>query len=283
MRGNQIDVKGFSDLVMEEIKKDVAMLPFTPSYTCYIVADENGNFDPASEKYVGLKHKTSILAGIDCIVKKVTYDEFRHEMVQVAMREEPLRAMLQLPACENAIKMFYGRVNAGLIIDVDHLGDDVFHDMWDGKFDRIPATPRGVLALVDYLLGGNVSGKKIAVVGSRSKTTGKFLIPALQHLNATVTMFHSRSEIRENTFAFYDVIISCIGKAGFINNKMLDNNKSQILIDIGVSVVDCKVKGDFNEDCRYENQYTPYVNGVGLLTRVFLILNVVESYIRGVN
>ncbi|MEG0151645.1 MAG: hypothetical protein RR744_00500 [Cellulosilyticaceae bacterium] len=282
MAGTQIDVKGFSDLVMEEIKKDVAMLPFMPSYTCYIVADENGNFDPASEKYVGLKHKTSTLAGIDCIVKKVTYDEFRHEMVQVTMREEPLRAMLQLPACENAIKMFYGRVKAGLIIDVDHLGDDVLHDMWDGKFDRIPGTPRGIMALLFNELG-SLEGKRCAVVGSRSKTTGQYLIPLLQRANATVSMYHSRSEICYKEFEGFDVIISCVGKPGFINNKLLDPHKVQVLVDVGVGFADGKVKGDFHEEVRPNHLYTPYVNGVGLLTRTMLCANVVDSYIIGID
>lgn len=283
MNGIQIDVKGFTDLIMDEIKKDVALLPFLPSYTCYIVADENGNFDPASEKYVGLKHKTSTLSGIDCVVKKLTYDEFKTEMIRLSLSDEPARAMLQLPTRKDAVEMFNSFVKKGHIIDVDHLGDDVLHDMWDGEFDRMPATPRGVCALLDHI-HGSLSGKKIALVGSRSKTTGRFLIPMLQHLNATVSLYHSRSHIRTAEFLDYDIIISCVGKAGFITESHLGGIGGKTLIDVGVSVVDGKVRGDFDDSCRMlDNSFTPYTSGVGLLTRIMLIRNVVDTYFIGVN
>lgn len=276
---NKIDTVGFANKVKEEIRADVDTLAFTPEYTCYIVSDENGEFDKASERYVSLKHKTSEECNVKCVVKKMTPKDFCKEMLRITLEEEePVRAMLQLPAPKACVECFENAVAEGHIIDVDHLGDDVLTDMWNGKFDRIPGTPRGVVALLCEELG-SLSGKKIAVVGSRSKTTGRFLIPMLQHLNATVLMYHSRSEIKLGEFADCDAIVSCVGKAHMINNSHILGDKNIVCIDVGVSFKDGKVVGDFAPDIRHTKRYTPYVNGMGLLTRVFLVRNVVDNYL----
>lgn len=279
METNQINTRGFYNQVISEIKADVDSLPFTPSYTCYLI----GN-DPASERYVGLKHVTSEEAGVECIIKRFdTVKEFVDEMREVIWNYDrhyrPIRAMLQLPAPDECVKLFNDRIMEGAIIDVDHLGDDVHADMWNGNFDRVPGTPRGAVALLCEELG-SLSGKKIAVIGSRSKTTGRFLIPMLQHLNATVLLYHSRSQINEKEFFDIDAIISCVGKAGMIGMDEIGiSGKQTVCIDVGVSFVDGRVKGDFDERVRHWHRYTPYVNGMGLLTRAFLVRNVVDSFL----
>lgn len=275
---NKIDTIGFANRAKEEIRADVDTLAFTPEYICYLIKDEDGNVDKASEKYVSLKHKTSEECGVSCEVKILNASEFGLEMIMANMNKQPIRAILQLPAPETCVEMFSIAVKNGVIIDVDHLGDDVLTDMWTGNFDRIPATPRGAVALLCEELG-SLSGKKICIIGSRSKTVGRFLIPMLQHLNATVSMYHSRSIINESEFANYDAIISCVGVAKLIKEEHI--GKGQVLIDIGVSFDNGKVSGDFSECCRKDNRWTPYTNGMGLLTRVFLVANVVESYIIG--
>lgn len=278
METNQINTRGFYNQVISEIKADVDSLPFTPSYTCYLI----GN-DPASERYVGLKHVTSEEAGVECIIKRVTLEEFYKEMDEISaepkwFKDRP-RVMLQLPAPEGAVAVFNSMVRMGYMIDVDHLGDDVHADMWNGNFDRVPGTPRGAVALLCEELG-SLSGKKIAVIGSRSKTTGRFLIPMLQHLNATVLLYHSRSQINEKEFFDIDAIISCVGKAGMIGMDEIGiSGKQTVCIDVGVSFVDGRVKGDFDERVRHWHRYTPYVNGMGLLTRAFLVRNVVDSFL----
>lgn len=280
MENNKIDTIGLANRIKEEIRADVDTLAFTPEYTCYIVSDENGEFDKASERYVSLKHQTSEECNVRCVVKKMTPQEFCQETMRIILQEEePVRAMLQLPAPQACIECFEHAVAEGYIIDVDHLGDDVLTDMWTGKFDRIPGTPRGVIAVLCEELG-SLSGKKIAVVGSRSKTTGRFLIPMLQHLNATVLMYHSRSEIKEKEFFDVDAIVSCVGRAGMISMDEIGiSGKEIVCIDVGVSFKDGKVVGDFDKGVHRWHRYTPYVNGMGLLTRVMLVRNVVDSYL----
>lgn len=155
----------------------------------------------------------------------------------------------------------------------------------------MPATPKGILMLILHLLESrkfnikryrkNFYGLKIAVVGCNSKTTGVHLSNMLPKLKATVTMYHSASILSKDEFKDYDIVISCVGVPGLITKEILgDSAFGRILIDVGVSVVDGKVKGDFTEDTRTSilNHYTPYVNGVGLLTRSALMSNLVSAY-----
>lgn len=266
-----INVREKYNEVIEGIKLDVCRMDSKPFYTCYLIGD-----DPASQRYVKLKHTTSEEANVDCAVKVMTPEEFSEEMIRIDKAGVKVRAMLQLPAPEGCVRHFNQLVEWGTIIDVDHLGDDVLTDMWNGNFSRQPGTPRGIVAILQSELH-SLSGKKIAVVGSRSKTTGRFLIPMLQNLNATVSLYHSRSVIKDGEFKDYDAVVSCVGRPRMISSRHL-GGVPKVLVDVGVSFIDGKVVGDFDEDTRTDNWCTPYVNGVGLLTRAMLVRNVVDSY-----
>lgn len=274
MLDNKIDCKKIYDDVVEKIKAMSSEKKM--SYVCYLVADENGVFDSASERYVSLKHKTSEECGVECEIKRMTQEQFIKEMI-VGSWEGKRRAMLQLPAPETCIKLFEANVYNGRIFDVDNLDNEVMFDMVEGNFDRAPATAEGAIAILEKEFY-SLEGKKIAVVGSRSKTVGRFLPLMLQAKNATVSMYHSRSLIYDNEFEQYDAIISCVGKESLIKNKHLGKRGGKVLIDIGVSFVDGKVRGDFDIDVREKNRYTAWTGAMGTLTRAFLVDNVANTY-----
>lgn len=145
----------------------------------------------------------------------------------------------------------------------------------------IPATPKGIIL---YLLEecGPLVSKRVSVVGSNSVTTGRFLTPILLKLKATPTLYHSKSVISVGEFNRQDIIISCVGKPGVITplNLSTDMHKEQVCMDVGVTVVDGKVKGDFSLECRNHRniKITTYTNAVGLLTRTALKSNIIRSY-----
>lgn len=155
----------------------------------------------------------------------------------------------------------------------------------------LPATPKGILLLLLHILesntlrirrySNNFNGLKIAIVGCNSKTTGSHLSKILPKMKSTVTMYHSGSIIVADEFKEYDVIISCAGKSCLINSEHLGVSEfDRILIDVGVSVVDGKISGDLSLCVREIDNiyYTPYINGVGLLTRTALMSNLVQAY-----
>lgn len=270
------NVKEFNERVIKDGLSLREMIEGDVEYICYLIADENGIVDPASKKYCDLKEETAKRFNIKCKTIVMYKDEFINAMKEIS--GEKIRAILQLPCPKECIDVFYKNVKKGVIIDVDNLGNDVYHDMWDGNFDRIPATPRGVVSLLLDICP-TLEGKTVAIVGSRSRTVGKFLVPLLQSHNCTVTLYHSKSNISFGEFSDKSIIISCVGKPRGITCHHI-NGENRILIDVGVSIVDGRAIGDFDESCREGNIVTPYVNGIGLLTRAFLCMNCIDSYFR---
>ncbi|MGL5962149.1 MAG: hypothetical protein ACRCZ0_09405 [Cetobacterium sp.] len=272
----EINTKEFYRNEIEGLKKRVDMMAEKPSYTCYIVSDAQGCFNSASERYVSLKHKTSEEVGINCIIKKLTPKDFAMDMIELASSGERIVAMLQLPSMPCCVETFQNMIDAGHIIDADHLEPEIITNMWSGDFSRVPGTPKGVIKLLKSKI--DLTAKKVAVIGSRSKTTGQYLIPLLQKENATVSLYHSKSKINHGEFQDYDIIISCVGIPGMIGIEHLGNGIGKICVDVGVSIVDGKARGDFSDSIRDKHYYTPWVNGMGAITRCMLASNVVEIW-----
>lgn len=145
----------------------------------------------------------------------------------------------------------------------------------------IPATPKGIIL---YLLEecGSLIRKRVSIVGANSVTTGRFLTPILLKLKSTPTLYHSKSIISVGEFNRQDIVISCVGRPGLITplNLSTDVHREQVCMDVGATVVDGKVRGDFSLECREPRniKITSYTNAVGLLTRSALMSNIITSY-----
>ena len=130
-----------------------------------------------------------------------------------------------------------------------------------------PCTPTGI---IDYLIDGcgyNFEGKNVTIFG-RSDIVGKPLADMLLELDATVTLCHSKTRNVWDHISTADLIISAVGKAGFLNCYAIHVP----VIDVGINFDENgKLVGDcFNTENR---DVTPVPGGVGLLTRVALLEN----------
>ena len=130
-----------------------------------------------------------------------------------------------------------------------------------------PCTPTGI---IDYLIDGcgyNFEGKNVTIFG-RSDIVGKPLADMLLELDATVTLCHSKTRNAWDHIGTADLIISAVGKAGFLNCYALHVP----VVDVGINFDENgKLVGDcFNTENR---DVTPVPGGVGLLTRVALLEN----------
>lgn len=283
---NMIDCKTIYEQIREQILTDLKELTEKPVLTIFEGEDNYG-----SKMYMKLKQKTADECGIGVkIVKMPTstggqniWDFIDNWNILINTSDYTI---LQLPATDNQKELFRCMVDMNELYDVDNF--DFLEKVNDGcKYsfeyimNEIPATAKGALYILRKELG-DLSGKKIAVVGCRSKTVGKFISWVLTYLNATVSLYHSKSIIRDREFENYDAVISCVGSPRLISQRHFGDKKGCICIDIGVSRVDGKTVGDFDEDIREHQRFTPYVNGMGLLTRIFLMqtvtLRALESY-----
>ena len=137
------------------------------------------------------------------------------------------------------------------------------------RYDSLfkPATPLGIVNYLDYC-GFDFEGKEVVILG-RSDIVGKPLAQMMTDRDATVTLCHSKSKLSNHIYRA-DLIVSAVGKAGFLNCYPIHVP----VIDVGINF---DANGKLVGDCiNTENRdVTPVPGGVGLLTRVALLENTV--------
>ena len=95
--------------------------------------------------------------------------------------------------------------------------------------------------------------------------------------SCNVTVLHSKTskEDMANYLKNADLVVSAIGKQYVLSGY--EYKKSAYLIDVGINRVDGKLYGDFPPELDVALQ-TPVPGGVGLLTRLALLENLMEAY-----
>lgn len=140
----------------------------------------------------------------------------------------------------------------------------------------VPATPGAVMEILNYYQIP-LEGKNVAVLG-RSMVVGKPLSMMLLNKNATVTICHSRTKNIAHICKRADIIISCIGKAGFVTNDFV--NENSVVIDVGINMnKENKICGDvdFNDVANIASAITPVPGGVGGVTTSVLARNIIKA------
>ena len=144
----------------------------------------------------------------------------------------------------------------------------------------IPCTALGIMTLLK-IYNIKLIGKNIVII-NRSKLVGKPLISLLLKENATITICHSYTKNLSNFTKKADIIIVAVGKKDFINSKMI--KKNVIIIDVGINKIDNKIYGDVNYNDVFDKVklITPVPGGVGPMTVIMLMKNVIEAYKKNI-
>lgn len=137
-----------------------------------------------------------------------------------------------------------------------------------------PCTADAVLRIISYLT--NPSGKRVAVVG-RSVTVGKPLamLLAQKGVDATVTLCHSRTHDVGEITKGSEIVVIAIGKPKFFKKEHF--TPGTIVIDVGINVENGEIVGDVDPSVAEICDLTPVPGGVGKLTTVVLMENVVKA------
>ena len=163
--------------------------------------------------------------------------------------------------------------------DVDGFHPENVGRMALGLSTYLPATPYGIQLLLKYYQI-DPSGQRVLVIG-RSQIVGSpmsILLSRNQEMgNATVTLAHSRTLDIKGIALQSDIIIAALGKPGFVSADMV--KKGAIVIDVGINRVDGKLVGDvnFKQVELVASAITPVPGGVGLMTRVGLLMNTLQA------
>ena len=125
-----------------------------------------------------------------------------------------------------------------------------------------------------------LTGKKAVVVG-RSNLVGLPMAHLLLNNNATVTVVHSKTKNLSELCKQADILVCAIGQPNFINSTHI--KQGALVVDVGISKIEIngktKIVGDVNMESvlPFVSHITPVPKGVGLLTIMFLMHNIIKS------
>lgn len=138
-----------------------------------------------------------------------------------------------------------------------------------------PCTPQAVMEILEHY-GIDLTGKKVTVVG-RSMVVGKPVAMLLLSKNATVTICHTKTQNLEEECKKADILVACAGVPKMITRDFV--REGQVVIDVGIHVVEDKLCGDVDYDNVSEivDAITPVPGGVGSVTTTVLLKHTVMS------
>ncbi len=163
--------------------------------------------------------------------------------------------------------------------DVDGFHPENVGRMALGLPTYLPATPYGMLLLLEHY-GISTEGRNAVVVG-RSNIVGSPMSILLSRNskmgNATVTLAHSKTANLEFLCQNADLLVAAIGRPKFITANMV--RPGAVVLDVGINRVDGKLVGDvdFAEVEPIAGAISPVPGGVGLMTRVGLLMNTLHA------
>lgn len=160
--------------------------------------------------------------------------------------------------------------------DVDCMSDANFaHVFAQDGMGYPPCTPE---ACIEILKNNNIelAGKNVVVIG-RSMVVGKPLAMLLLKENATVTVCHTKTKDIEKKCQEADIICAAAGCANMVTADFV--KKGQVVVDVGINMVDGKLCGDVNfaQVSEIVDAITPVPGGVGSLTTTMLLKHVLKS------
>jgi methylenetetrahydrofolate dehydrogenase (NADP+) / methenyltetrahydrofolate cyclohydrolase len=147
------------------------------------------------------------------------------------------------------------------------------------KWTVAPCTASACMALIDSS-GVKLNGKEAVIVG-HSAIVGKPLSMMLLSRLATTTVCHIGTYERgllEEHVKKAEVLIVAVGKSRLIKGNWI--KKGAIVIDVGINKNGDEITGDVDYDAASKRAayITPVPGGVGPVTTVMLMKNLVELY-----
>ncbi|MDY2913282.1 MAG: bifunctional 5,10-methylenetetrahydrofolate dehydrogenase/5,10-methenyltetrahydrofolate cyclohydrolase [Candidatus Enteromonas sp.] len=226
---------------------------------------------PSSNAYVRGKLKDANEIGIlpthIHFSEDITQEKLLAEVERINRNPKVCGLIVQLPLprhiSEEAVKLA-----------IDPKKDiDGFHPL--SSFD--PCTPKGIILYLESI-GFSFAGKNAVVLG-RSNIVGKPMARMLLARSCNVTVLHSKTSEEDKAFyiAHADLIVVAIGKQGFLDRRFV-YKPTAIVVDVGINRgEDGHLHGDAIPELPVALQ-TPVPGGVGLLTRLALMQNILEAH-----
>ncbi len=140
----------------------------------------------------------------------------------------------------------------------------------------VPATPAAVMLLLERSPHWPLRGRNAVMIG-RSIVVGAPVSMLMLAQDASVTVLHKESASLQPYTRMAEIVVIATGVPGLIGGA--DIAKGATVIDVGTTVINGVLKGDVDFESAVEvaGAITPVPGGVGPVTNVALLRNVVKS------
>ena len=280
-----LDGKALSAQCKETIRKEVEELAAKgcrPGMAVVLVGE-----NPASKVYVRNKEKDCQECGLYSAMYHLpeeTSEEELLELLDTLNHDASIHGILvqlPLPKQINSQRVIEA-IEKMIVENIDPNKDvDAFHPTNVGYLTQgmprfAPCTPAGIVKLMEaYKI--DPAGKHCVVIG-RSNIVGKPMALLLLQKNGTVTICHSGTKDLKAQTLQADILISAVGKTGFVTEDMVKDGA--VVIDVAMNRnSEGKLCGDVDYAAvsQKASAITPVPGGVGPMTRVMLLENTLTA------
>ncbi len=273
-----IDGKKLAEKIKDKIAPKIFALKGPRPNLAIILVGER----PDSEMYVSLKEKQAKKVGIDTHLYRCPENIGERELLEIIehLNNDKLidAILVQLPLPD--------KIDADTIImavdpakDVDGFQPDNLERLFNARdfsdliMPPVFAAVLEMLKSVDYEIEN-----KQALIISNSDVFGKSLAHVLKCRGAIAEAAKADDKNLAEKSARADILITAVGKPGFIKQDMI--KRGAAIIDVGISKSGDKITGDVDfESARNKAGYiTPVPGGVGPMTIAMAFKNTLEIF-----
>ena len=276
-----IELKGVPVLAAEKVRlaERIAGLEaqgVTPGLGTLLVGD-----DPASAKYVAMKHRNCAELGIASHHEHLPADATQAQVEAVVDRwnaDAAVDAYLMQHPFPRHLDFEAALLRVDPAKDVDGLHPVNLGRLVQGVPGPRPCTPAGIQALLAHY-EVPVAGTHVVVVG-RGLTVGKALANLLslkeEGANAAVTLLHTGVADIRPFVATADVLVVAAGSPGIISRDMVKPGAA--VVQTGTTIRDGAYLPDVEADVAdVAGWFAPVTGSVGPMTRAMLLRNCVAA------
>lgn len=234
----------------------------------------------SSLAYVRNLARTGERAGIAVEVVHLRHDARASEVRErlEALRDDPAThgVMLQQPLPAGlSIREIADAMPAHKDVDGTHPTNQG-HLAFGSGTEYVPATPAAVMLLLERSPHWPLRGRRAVMVG-RSIVVGAPVAMLMLAQDATVTVLHKESASLQPYVKQAEIVVVAAGAPGLIRGE--DLAEGATVIDVGTTLVDGVLRGDvdFESAAAVAGAITPVPGGVGPVTNVALLRNVVKA------
>ena len=271
--GCLIDGKQLQSEMKSFLKEKIALIDDKLKLVVIQVGD-----DYASSVYV--KNKEKLCNELGILFEHLKYDSITENDLILKIEElnndkSVTGILLQLPL---PLDINESRVIDAIspLKDVDGLTSSNIGNLFSFTEGLVSCTALGIMEILKSI-DVCFESANVVIVG-RSKLVGIPLMGLLLEKNATVSVCHSKTKNLKDITSRADIVIVAVHQKKFLTSDYVKDGA--VVIDVGINREKGKIYGDcaFDElihKCKY---ITPVPGGVGPLTVIMLVSNIVKAY-----